>query len=487
MASMTSLLSVPRAGAQFPRISTVPEFASSAGAEAVELAARAGLHLDKWEQGVLHAGCGERADGKWAAFEVGLVVPRQNGKGAVEEARELAGLFLFGERLIIHSAHEQATSSEHFRRLLNLIEGVPEFEQRVLKVVKGKGSEAIELKGGQRILFKTRTGGGGRGLTADLVVLDEAMILPEATTAALVPTMAARAIHGNPQLWYAGSAVDQQKHEHGVVLSRLRARALDGAPRVAYFEWSVEGDNPEAVPDDVRRSPGAWAQANPGLGIRISEEHIANECNGALGPREFAVERLGVGDWASGDQDGDGIELAAWDACRDEDSKPLEPFCLAFDVRPDRSAATIAVAGYREDGVPHVGVADYRPGTDWVVGRLVELTAQHATVAVICDRIGPAGALLAELQHHVMVTSVGAQEQARGCGVLFDAIAQGSVRHRGHEELRTAVKGARKRPLVDSWAWSRKTSAVDISPLVAVTLALWGLVDGAPGAGGFEW
>jgi hypothetical protein len=32
--------------------------------------------------------------------------------------------------------------------------------------------------------------------------------------------------------------------------------------------------------------------------------------------------------------------------------------------------------------------------------------------------------------------------------------------------------------LGDAWAWSRKSSAVDISPLVACTLALFGLVAG---------
>jgi hypothetical protein len=38
-----------------------------------------------------------------------------------------------------------------------------------------------------------------------------------------------------------------------------------------------------------------------------------------------------------------------------------------------------------------------------------------------------------------------------------------------------AVAGAMTRPLGDAWAWSRKNSTVDISPLVACTLALWGL------------
>jgi hypothetical protein len=66
--------------------------------------------LDPWQRFVLDRALGESKDGKWSAFEVGLVVPRQNGKGSILEARELAGLFLFDERLILHSAHEFETA-----------------------------------------------------------------------------------------------------------------------------------------------------------------------------------------------------------------------------------------------------------------------------------------------------------------------------------------------------------------------------------------
>src|SRR5665213_714851 len=93
-------------GAQLPRLSSVPPYVSTTGQEAIDLAALAGLVLDPWQQWVLMRALGERADGKWSAKRVGLVVGRQNGKNSVLEARELAGLFLLGERLIIHSAHE---------------------------------------------------------------------------------------------------------------------------------------------------------------------------------------------------------------------------------------------------------------------------------------------------------------------------------------------------------------------------------------------
>jgi hypothetical protein len=45
--------------------------------------------------------------------------------------------------------------------------------------------------------------------------------------------------------------------------------------------------------------------------------------------------------------------------------------------------------------------------------------------------------------------------------------------------LNAALAGARRRDLGDSWAWARKGLSVDISPLVAVTLAGWGHVSRA--------
>ncbi len=236
-------MATPNLGLQTPRVCSVPPYVSSAGQEAVELAALAGLELDEWQAFVLERALGERSDGKWAAFEVGVVVSRQNGKGGILEARELAGLYLLGERLLIHSAHQFDTSLEAFRRLLFLIENSPDLERRVRRVSRSHGEEGIELKGGQRIRFRTRTKGGGRGFSGDCLILDEAMILPEAAHGALLPTLAARP---NSQVWYTGSAVDRFVHEHGVVLARVRQRGLAGDdPSLAYFEWSLSAAEPE--------------------------------------------------------------------------------------------------------------------------------------------------------------------------------------------------------------------------------------------------
>jgi hypothetical protein len=153
------------------------------------------------------------------------------------------------------------------------------------------------------------------------------------------------------------------------------------------------------------------------------------------------------------------------------------------------------VGGFRQDGLSHVELTDHRPGTGWVAQRVVDLVQRYG-LEPVCDGSGPAASLIPEIENlGVAVRTTSAQEHARACGLFFDAVEQASVRHPASDEapggaapLATALKGAAQRPLGDAWAWSRKNSAVDISPLVAVTLALWAAVEGgALSGGGFEW
>lgn len=463
-------------GEQKPRICYFPDYVSSAGEEAIDLARIAGLELDEWQRFVLTNALGERPDGSWAAPTVGLVVARQNGKNAVLEARELAGLFLLGEKTLIHSAHEQATSSEHFRKLLGRIESVPEFSSRVLKVTHGKGSEAIELRGGQRILFKTRTGGGGRGFTIDFIAFDEAMILSASAKAALVPAMSGRSMESNLQTWYTGSAVDQMNPKHdGVELARIREQGVAGKGRVAYFEWSAPGENPDRVTDTEAADPVNWRKANPGLEIRISEEWVEHERTMELGPREFAVERLGVGDWpATSGENQSVIPVAKWRVLTDPESKIETGLCFAFDVTFDRSRSCISAAGKRPDGLWHVEVVEARPGTGWVVSRLRELREKHHPAVIAWDKRGPGGSLDADLEEAgLFLTDLSVSDLAQACARISDHVEHGTLRHIGEPLLEQSIRSAGTRPLGDAWMWSRKASASDSSPLVSMTLALW--------------
>jgi hypothetical protein len=436
------------------------------GRAALELLDLVGLKLEGWQQQVFEASLLER-DGKWAASEVGLVVPRQNGKSELALARILAGLFVLEEELIIYTAHLADTSMEMFRRLIDLIESCDDLHGEVGHVWRANGKETIELATGQRVRFRTRTKGGGRGYAGvATVIFDEAMIFPEASLGSIYPVVSRSP---NPQLWFLGSAVDQLVHDEGHVLARVRERGLSGEdPSLAYFEASLPYRVPDDVPAEVAADPAQWKVANPSS--MIPDGHIANEQR-SLDPRTFAVERLGVGDWPALDGSDVVIPGEAWGRLLDRNGAITGDHCFAFDVTPDHAYASVGVAGYRPDGLLQVELVEHRRSMGWLIPWL----AERKDSRVICDARGPAASLLPDLERNgVRVEPVTSAEHAKACGLLYVAVMEGTLRHLGDPKLASALAGARKRPYGDAWAWDRRSGA-DISPLVAVTLALWGV------------
>jgi hypothetical protein len=440
---------------------------ASAGSEAVELAASAGLILDDWQALALEEACGER-DGKWAAFEVGVVAPRQNGKGSILEARVLAGLFLFGERLIIWSAHEFKTAKEAYLRVRNLVENAPHLHALVSKYYQSNETTEIVLRSGARLKFLARNSTSGRGFTGDLVILDEAFALLPDTMAAILPTMAAKSITGNPQLWYTSSAGMRSS----VQLRAVRKRAQSDDPgSLCWLEWSAP---PEArqTPDDRQW----WRMANPALGIRISEDFLASAFAtmagaGDDGVDQFCREHLGTFDE---DEVPDAVfQPAQWDAVASDDVFNA-PVTFALEVNPERTWASIAAA----DADELCELGEHRPGVGWVVDRLSALCAKTgASVAI--HKASPAASLRAELEAvKIKVIELDAAEFRDACGQFFDAVVDPDVRRvrvRRHPALDAAVKAAMKRTSGDAWIWDRRTG--EVSPLVAVTVARWAAVN----------
>lgn len=478
-------------GVQTPRLFTAPPvFLSSAGREAADLAAHAGLELFPWQQHVLDVGLREREDGNWSAFEVAVNVPRQNGKGGIIEARELAGLFLLKERLIIHSAHEFKTSRVAFQRIQSLILGCPDLRKRVRRMLCNTTETSITLVTGECLQFIARSGGSGRGWTGDCNILDEDMILGDDAMGALMPTMSAVE---NPQLWYLGSAgIGSQS----VQLARLRRRALAALesgvpdPSLAYFEWSVDPHVDECptgcTEHDDSGDPVAWARANPSLGYLISPEFVRNE-RASLGTGGvFERERLGVGDYPSDEADTwQVISEEAWRALAIGDVKEIAEarttaqVALSIDMTPERSHAAICAAIRWRGGV-HVTVVDHRPGTGWIVERAKELHGKWNPRCWVVDPASAAASLIPALEDEddglgVEMVKPKAREMAAACGQFYDAVTTQALTHFDDAPLATALAGAQKRDLGDAWAWARRTVGVDISPLVAATEAAWGL------------
>jgi hypothetical protein len=255
----------------------------------------------------------------------------------------------------------------------------------------------------------------------------------------------------------------------------VRKRGIEGGGKLAYFEWSVEGENPSMVSAEVLDDRAAWAQANPALGIRIPVEVMAEEREELKHlPRTFAVELLGVGDWPNPEHVATNpIVLSDWVELEDVRSKRGERVVFAFDASPPPRRGSIAAASLRADGLWHVEVIEDRAGTAWLPERVVELVRKFDAGKPVCDERGPGASLIEAVENlGVAVQVVSAQEHAQACARLVDVIEEGNLRHIGQAELTGAIRAAATRPLGDAWAWSRKSSAANISPLVSVTLAL---------------
>jgi len=470
-------------GVQVPRIEFLPESVAdyAAGDAACELAAACGLNLYAWQRRVIRHACLQRSNGTWAAFEVGLVFARQNGKGSILEARELAGLFLFNEQLQLHSSHEFKTTIEAFRRIKGLVENAPkEIRDMVRKVTTSHGDEGIELKNGNRLRFVARSTGSGRGFSVDTVYWDEAYNLGSEAKAALLPTLSARP---NPQLWYTSSA----GWGISVALNDVRNRGIQQRgddKRLYYAEWSADPDNYniENVED--------WARANPSMGMPIGPDE--DFCRAELAamrndPDLFARERLSVGQWPTGEGGWSVIPESDWRDCAALYADMQPGVILAIDCTPELTWGTLAAAGKLENSDKSViDIIDHRPGTDWIINRVLRIIQErrHRVLGVVISPRGPAGGLINKLERalekigkqHLLMKPTGVHE-AQACVAFFDGVMKDdSIRHTNQQPLDDALAGVRKKEAADGlFLWVRRSLTVDISPLYAATLALWGL------------
>ncbi|MEJ7795540.1 MAG: LAGLIDADG family homing endonuclease [Nocardioides sp.] len=397
------------------------------------------------------------------------------------EVRTLYGLFIVREQMIVYSAHKGDTAMDAFRRIDDLIATDPELKREVKHVYTGNGKEAIHLKSGQLVKFRTRTSGGGRGLAGDLVMVDEDQDANDDHLAALFPLMAARSMHGDPQIWYAGSAGTRKS----IVEGRLVRRTMAELERLAKgldpedlrlmmwrFAADLDVDDPAAIE--------TWLKTNPAVGRRISLDHIASEwraLGGPANPLKFGEERLGVGNYPRQEGEDWVLPRRRWELAEDDQSAALGPVVFAVEISYGRLSASIGVAGFRADGSKHVELVDQEHGTTWTVERLKQLTKGHDNLGVLVDPGSETNSLLGPLRDAgVEVTLMKTQDVTQAYGKFYDGVMdeQPTIRHRGGSLLTSAVAVAETRTVIGATTWKRNVGE-PVAPLLAVTWAAHGL------------
>ncbi len=441
-----------------------------------EVNRRLGKPLMPWQRYVADVALEvDPVTGRLAYSEVGLTVPRQSGKSTLilgKAVHRASATGFFGPRQrLVYTAQTRNKAREKWEEDYAALVQASKTWGPSVQTHLANGNEHMRFPNGSRFGIEAATEKAGHGPTLDEAYIDEAFAqVDNRLDQAFRPAMITRP---NTQLWWVSTAgwVDGSPYLLDKVTRGREQVEMGVREGLAYFEWSAPDD---AEIDDRE----VWRACMPALGHTISEDAISGEL-AAMTDDIAGFRRAYLNQWVRKEQLSDRdpvIDLAVWEALADDPKDPraqvVDPVAPAIDMPPDRSTASIAIGGRRADGTGHVELIDHRRGSGWVVSRMLQLNERWRFPPVAIDASGPAGSLIPKLtEAGVEVLPVSAREMGQACGGFYDDVNEGTVRHIRSPLLNSALGAARKRSLGDAWAWARKNVTVDISPLVAVTLA----------------
>lgn len=452
-------------GSPTPRVATPALRGRSRGPVIIRFARDTlGVKLLPWQQYVFEEAC-RVYQGRWSARTALTVVARQQGKTLMTAVRVLAGMCLFKERLVVGAAQNRDIALEAWRQTLELAENA------------GLGPRGVRRTNGQeefwigdaryRIVASNRQ--GGRGLSADLVVLDEVREFRDWDGyAALDKTR--RAKRGS-QVW----AISTEGDEGSVVLNALceqgrRAAAgpaADGS--LAYFEWS-------AAPWRERPDRDGWREANPSLGRLIDVDTLVHEL--ATDPAEvFETEVLcrrvvSLRPW---------LPEGAWEGCGERlvsvPDSAVGSVLFGVDVGPELRHGSVVVGWRRPDGrvfAEAVAGFDGAGLTVQLETRLRELVAVWRPPLLVCVARSAGEAVCRRVVEGVPGTelaSVGVTEAGRSVQLTFEAVLSKRLVHPPDPLLGAHLAGLESGP-GGIGGIRRRSPGVDVDAGVALVLAV---------------
>jgi len=421
---------------------------------------RFGWVFDGWQDGAGRLILATRDDGLYASDTVAMSIPRQVGKTYLMAAIIFALCLINPKITAIWTAHRVKTSKETFASMTGLAQQA-KVKAHVRQIVRGRGDEAVNFTNGSRVLFGAREQGFGRGFSkVDILVFDEAQILGES---AMEDMLAAQNVAPNPLTIMAGTP--PRPKDMGEVFTMIRQEALAGDSReTLYIELSAD----RAADIDDREQ---WRKANPSFPSRTPERAMLR-LRKNLTAESFRREALGV--WDEVKKHRAVISPYVWDTLADVGpADGVAPSALAVDMNHDRFVSI--AAAWREGETTHLEEVwagpDASAAMEWLILRATRRTP------IVIDAMSPAAALVAPLKgRRLRVVTSTAPDMAKACGLLVDKANTGHVTHSGQESIKVALLGAIKRPIgaAGGWGFDRSDPDVDISPLVAGTLALFG-------------
>jgi hypothetical protein len=412
---------------------------TSAGFSLIEFASRIGVELLPWQQQAAIRALELNEDGTYRFRTILILVGRQSGKTTLLKVWALWRMYVDGARLVLGSAQNLDIAREAWLGSVDLAlaEGLPG------KARYSNGEQCWTTADGARYRIAATTRGSGRGLSADLLVMDEVREQREWTAwSALSKTVIARP---KGQIVCISNAGD----DGSIVLKSLREAALaEKDESLGILEWSA----PDGC--DIN-DPKMWAMALPGLGHILDESSVRAAIATdppAVVRTELLCQHVSALNAA--------LEGAGWGAGADpygSVAPQREALRGAIDVSADGNHVALVVAADAGEGRVRV-----EPVASWAS----TLEARRELPALLADLKlkelvwfpGPCQALAPALAHLPYARKLTQGEVSEACMGFADLVRAGMVLHNNDVLLDSQVATAAKQPQGDGWRFTRRGS-----------------------------
>jgi len=477
------------------------------GYSVIEFAATVlGVQLFPWQKWLLIHALELNEDGTYRFRKIFVLVGRQNGKTTLLTVLTLWWLFMDAESfpehlpahefLILGTAQNLDLAEEAWDAALKRCDPDPDEDDQMFvvedlavearKPVKTNGKKSLRLKNGAKYEPRAASRMGGRGKSAARVLMDE--MREQQTWDVWGSVSKTKNAIFNSQLWGISSAGDAKS----VVLATLRQGAVDAINEWdRYVEAGVQTLEQFANTHDIATALFEWSapdgaalldtdailQSNPSVGYKpMFFESILSDLRGAEPEATKRTEILCQ--WVTARLE-TYLDGPGWEDCSDPESVIADgsPLVLGVDTSDDRKMTSVAVGGYRDDGIAQGEVIARRAGIVWATAYIVAVADKHGITDVALQTRGCAAAELAKplTEAGLNVIEIAGTALGSSTGRTRDRVRDRSMRHRGQPILNLAASGAVTKQLGEVRVWDRVNSVVDIAPLVAVSNALWGL------------
>lgn len=525
-------------GSAEPRIATPPlrELTpeTSLGFDVIDFAYDVlGITLLPWQRAALIRMLELNEDGSLRFRTAVVLVARQNGKSTLAQVLTIWLLFVWGWPLILGTAQDLDVAETLWEEVVDIVHDNDELADLVDGVVKVNGKKALNLTTGAKYKVKAANRRAGRGLSGNLVLLDE---LREHQTwdawGAITKTTMARAEALILALSNAGDVTSRVLR-----YLRLMAHTALGDPdgvvaaedggssgptqfdleTMQSFDDAAEDDDLDEFDDDEidldvddleqdedtlcllewsappgrdRRDRKGWRWANPSLGYTISAKTIASACR--TDP-EWVFRTEVLCQWNDGATSGP-FTPGAWEAttvptttdaegrkvlAAPEEDRIVGHVVAGIAQSNDRSLTYIAFAGYRPDGLPQVEVVTGRYDSTWVAEWLTSPDRNGRIKACAGQTRGaPESTLMKKLKgertFRLPVVDLAGSDLLDAYADADDAIREKRVWHTPWPILDLAAATAERKALAGgTWVLDPVNSPVDIAALKAWIAALW--------------